>query len=122
MRAQDDSGRGRTPATPPALTKEERARNLARAMEARHARSVLRRDIKAGRVRALDVIDDPVVRRMPVRELVLSLPTVGPSKAARVLAEVDPKGVHRVAGLGRRQRERLEAILALLEPGEGAAG
>lgn len=98
----------------PQLTPEQRAENLKKAAEARHARAELREKIKSGEVSLEEVLnsDDPAANRMPVRALIESLPGYGKAKAEKIMTELDISPKRRVQGLGARQRENLLEILS----------
>ena len=98
----------------PKLSEEQRAENLKKAAEARHARAELREKIKEGEVSLKQVLesDDPAASRMPVRALIESLPGYGKAKAAKVMDELGISAKRRVQGLGARQRERLLELLS----------
>jgi hypothetical protein len=98
----------------PQLTEEQRAANLKKAAEARHARAELREKIKNGDVSLEEVMssEDPAAARMPVRALIESLPGYGKAKAAKIMEELEISPKRRVQGLGARQRERLIEILS----------
>ena len=87
----------------PTLSDEQRAQNLKKAAEARHARAELREKIKNG---------DEAAKRMPVRALIESLPGYGKAKAAKIMDEIAVADNRRVQGLGARQREALLEILS----------
>mgnify|MGYP006979106395 CR=1 FL=1 len=91
----------------PQLSEEQRAANLKKAAEARHARAELREKIKNGQVTLEYVLDsdDPAATRMPVRALIESLPGYGKAKAAKIMDELEISPKRRVQGLGLRQRE-----------------
>ena len=74
----------------PQLSEEQRAANLKKAAEARHARAELRDKIKTGKVTLESVLssDDPAATRMPVRALIESLPGYGKAKAAKIMDEL----------------------------------
>ena len=98
----------------PQLSEEQRAANLKKAAEARHARAELRDKIKNGEVSLESVLnsDDPAATRMPVRALIESLPGYGKAKAAKIMDEIAVADNRRVQGLGARQREALLEILS----------
>ena len=93
----------------PQLSEEQRAANLKKAAEARHARAELREQVTLEYV--LDS-DDPAATRMPVRALIESLPGYGKAKAAKIMDELEISPKRRVQGLGLRQREALLEILS----------
>lgn len=98
----------------PKLSEEQRAANLKKAAEARHARAALREKIKNGEVTLKEVLesDDAAAQRMPVRALIESLPGYGKAKAAKIMDELGISPKRRVQGLGSRQREHLIEILS----------
>ncbi|MFL6143086.1 MAG: integration host factor, actinobacterial type [Labedaea sp.] len=95
----------------PTLTPEQRADALAKAAEARKARSELLASIKAGKQTIASVLgrakDDKTVGKTKVAALLKAVPGVGAVKAAALLeqAGIDPD--RRAAGLGDRQRSAL---------------
>ena len=98
----------------PTLSDEQRAQNLKKAAEARHARAELREKIKNGEVTLESVLnsEDETAKRMPVRALIESLPGYGKAKAAKIMDEIAVADNRRVQGLGARQREALLEILS----------
>ena len=93
----------------PNLTKDERAKALAKAQEMRTKRMELRRELKAGNVALADIFkrDDEVVTRMKVKYLLESLPNIGKITAASIMKEVGINESRRVQGLGKRQKAAL---------------
>jgi hypothetical protein len=95
----------------PTLTPEQRAEALAKAAEARKARSELLASIKSGKQTIASVLkrakDDKTVGKTKVSALLKAVPGVGAVKAAALLeqAGIDPD--RRAAGLGDRQRSAL---------------
>jgi hypothetical protein len=95
----------------PTLTPEQRADALAKAAEARKARSELLASIKAGKQTISSVLqrakEDKTVGKTKVSALLKAVPGVGAVKAAALLeqAGIDPD--RRAAGLGERQRAAL---------------
>jgi hypothetical protein len=95
----------------PTLTPEQRADALAKAAEARKARSELLASIKSGKQTIASVLtrakDDDTVGKTKVVALLKAVPGVGAVKAAALLeqAGIDPD--RRAAGLGDRQRSAL---------------
>jgi hypothetical protein len=95
----------------PTLTPEQRAEALAKAAEARKARSELLASIKDGKQTIASVLgrakDDRTVGKTKVSALLKAVPGVGAVKAAALLeqAGIDPD--RRAAGLGDRQRSAL---------------
>lgn len=99
---------------PPTLTDEERSRALELAMQARRERTRLKQYMKAGRVSLADALGEECARRLPVRQLIASVPGIGVSKAERIMLALHIAQNRRAGGLGPRQRE---ALLALEESG-----
>jgi S13-like protein len=95
----------------PTLTPEQRAAALAKAAEARKARSELLATIKSGKQTIASVLnrakDDDTVGKTKVVALLKAVPGVGAVKAAALLeqAGIDPS--RRAKGLGDRQRTML---------------
>ena len=98
----------------PTLTPEQRAAALAKATEARQARSALLAEVKSGALtleQILDRADDEVVKKTRVQQVLRALPGYG---AAKVTALMTASGVdekRRVGGLTSAQRAKLlEAV------------
>jgi len=95
----------------PTLTPEQRAEALAKAAEARKARSELLASIKSGKQTIASVLgrakDDKTVGKTKVSALLKAVPGVGAVKAAALLeqAKIDPD--KRAGGLGDKQRTAL---------------
>lgn len=98
----------------PPLTAEQRARNLASAMEARQARARMLDGVRDGSVDPAGVLvrRDRVARRTRVEALLRALPGVGPARARAAMRALGISPSRRVGGLGPRQRERLLAWVA----------
>ena len=100
----------------PTLTPEQRADALAKAAEARKARSELLASIKSGKQTIASVLgrakDDDTVGKTKVAALLKAVPGVGAVKAAALLeqAGIDPD--RRAKGLGDRQRSALISALS----------
>lgn len=95
----------------PTLTPQQRAEALAKAAEARKARSELLASIKSGE-ESIDAVlnrakDDKTVAKTKVTQLLKAVPGIGQVKATALLeqAGIDPD--RRAGGLGERQRETL---------------
>ncbi|GAA1236519.1 integration host factor, actinobacterial type [Prauserella halophila] len=99
----------------PTLTPEQRQEALAKAAEARKARSELLTSIKDGSESIEKVLnrakDDKTVGKTKVTQLLKAVPGLGAVKVAALLeqAGIDPD--RRAAGLGDRQREALISAL-----------
>lgn len=95
----------------PTLTPEQRADALAKAAEARKARSELLASIKSGDKTIASVLgkakDDKTIGKTKVAALLKAVPGLGAVKVAALLeqAGIDPD--RRAAGLGERQRAAL---------------
>jgi guanylate kinase len=92
------------------------------AVAARRARAAVKQAVASRSRRALDVAEsawagDPVAPEatLRVRELLMSLPSVGPTRADRVLEQLGIAHSKRVGGLGVRQRDKLRDYLAARE-------
>jgi hypothetical protein len=98
----------------PVLSPEQRQEALAKAREARAARSALLADVKAGTRTLADVLgrDDDLARKTKVAQLVRALPGVGNARAAAIMERAGIPAQRRVGGLGARQREQLLAEFA----------
>ena len=96
-------------ATPPQLTPEQRAAALAKAAEARAARSEIKARLKMGSMTLQEAMDsdDPNVGKLKVVSLLESLPGLGKVKARRMMDEVGIAENRRVQGLGAQQRAAL---------------
>ncbi|AIJ26290.1 MULTISPECIES: integration host factor, actinobacterial type [Amycolatopsis] len=95
----------------PTLTPEQRAEALAKAAEARKARSELLASIKSGQ-QSIDTVlskakDDKTIGKTKVTQLLKAVPGLGAVKVAALLekAGIDPD--RRAGGLGERQRAAL---------------
>lgn len=93
------------------MTPEQRADALAKAAEARKARSELLSAIKSGESSVASVLarakDDKTVGKTKVAQLLKAVPGLGAVKVAGIMeqAGIDPD--RRAAGLGERQRQAL---------------
>lgn len=93
---------------------EQRMSALERANHIRSFRAQLKRDLKAGRKRAADLIAQPPaeVETMRIVEVLLALPKCGRVKATKTLNTVRASPSKTVGGLSTRQRAELVALLA----------
>jgi len=96
------------------MSPEQRQVALAKAREARTARSALLAELKAGTVTLADVLgrDDDLARKTKVAQVVRALPGVGQARAAAIMERAGIPPERRVGGLGARQREQLLAEIA----------
>jgi transposase len=101
----------------PTLTPEQRTAALAKATEARRARSMLLEELKQGRTTLKEVLaraddGDELVRKTKVAKIVKALPGIGTVKAQQLLAELNIAEGRRIAGLGANQRTALIAAVS----------
>jgi len=98
----------------PTMTPEQRADALAKAAEARTARSELLAKVKSGELSAKQVFerDDEIAKKTRVVQVLRALPGYGAAKVTALMTacEVDEK--RRVGGLTSGQRTRLLEALA----------
>ena len=112
--------------TPPPVDRVAAARA---AVLARRARADVKRAVAARRRTALDVAEAAWAGEVTapeatlrVRELLTSIPGIGPTRVARIMAELGIAESKRVGGLGVRQRRTLGDWLAVRESrGRGRA-
>jgi hypothetical protein len=97
----------------PTLTPEQRQAALAKASEARKARSELLAALKAGTIGMTEVLarEDDVAKKTKVAAAVKALPGYGPAKASKVLAQAGIPDTRRIGGLGEQQRRKLTEAL-----------
>jgi hypothetical protein len=100
----------------PSLTPEQRAAALAKAAEARQARSALKGDLKSGSRTFEDVVNaapgDDLIGRTKVYQILTALPGIGQVKAKALMEQAGIADSRRMSGLGHRQAERLKELLA----------
>ena len=93
------------------MTPEQRAEALAKAAEARKARSELLAAIKAGDQTISTVLgkakDDKTIGKTKVSALLKAVPGLGAVKVAALLEQAGIDANRRAAGLGDRQRSAL---------------
>src|SRR5215211_7540517 len=98
----------------PTMTPEQRADALAKATEARQARSALLAQVKSGALTLKQVFeraDDEVVRKTRVLQVLRALPGYGPAKATALMTASGVDEKRRVGGLtGAQRAKRLEAV------------
>jgi len=97
----------------PTLTPEQRQAALAKASQARKARSELLAALKAGTITMGEVLarEDDVAKKTKVAAAVKALPGYGPARTAAVLAQAGIPEVRRIGGLGEQQRRKLTEAL-----------
>jgi guanylate kinase len=98
------------------------------AVAARRARAAVKRDVATGARTPLDVVhaawageSGSPEATLRVRELLLSMPGLGPVRVSAILQQLAIAESKRVGGLGRRQRVRLEEWLASRATPDAAA-
>ena len=94
----------------PELTAEQRRANLERAVAARRAAAAVKADLKYGRLGLAEALADPRARRVKVSAMLGQLPSVGPSRAARMMEEAGVAANRRCGGLGCRQAAKLVEV------------
>lgn len=98
----------------PIMTPEQRADALAKAQEARQARSVLLAQVKSGELTPRQVFertDDEIVKKTRVLRVLRALPGYGPAKATALMTASGVDEKRRVGGLTSAQRAKLlEAV------------
>src|ERR1700709_1627305 len=108
---------------PPDPPEVDRVAASRAAVAARRARASVKRDIATHARTARDVLDtawtnpQSAEAGLRVRELLTSVPTLGPVRAAKVMAELGIAESKRAAGLGIRQRSELWNYLQRRERG-----
>lgn len=96
----------------------DRAAASRAAVAARRARAAVKADIHNRERNVIDVVEAGWAgdiaapeASLRVRELLTSIPSIGPTRAARILRQLDIADSKRVGGLGIRQRRRLRSWL-----------
>lgn len=97
--------------TTPTRTDEQRRAALELANEIRFHRAAVKRDIRAGRRRLLDVWEDERLDTMKVVDLLMAQRGVGRVKAYRYLRAIGCSPSKTLGGLSPRQRRELEPFL-----------
>lgn len=98
----------------PDRTLQQRMDALANANRIRTRRAELKRDLKAGRVKLLDLLLEPpeVIETMKVIDLLLSAPKYGRVKANKALNMCRISPSKTVGGMSQRQRTELVSYLS----------
>ena len=99
--------------SPPQLTVEERRAALAKAAESRKIRATFKSEVKNGSRSWVDAFssDNQAIRKMRVKELLLSLPGYGEVRATTLLERAGISATRRIQGVGRSQYELLLKLL-----------
>lgn len=93
------------------------------AIVARRARAAVKNSVATRRRSAADVLDTGASTPgspeagLRVRELLMSVPTLGPTRASKVMTQLSIAESKRVGGLGIRQRAKLRTYLVRREGG-----
>ncbi|MEU1641050.1 integration host factor, actinobacterial type, partial [Nonomuraea sp. NPDC005701] len=90
----------------PTLTPEQRQAALAKAAEARAARTALLAKVKAGELTFAQLLerDDDIAKKIKVSQALRAVKGVGPAKATALMEEAGVDEKRRLGGLGAQQR------------------
>jgi guanylate kinase len=99
--------------TPPALTIEQRRAALLKAAESRKVRAEFKAGVKEGKRNWTEAFDskDDAIRKMRVKELLLSLPGFGEIRVSNLMGRAGISISRRVQGVGKSQYESLLLLL-----------
>lgn len=89
----------------------QRMEALARANEVRLYRARAKRELKAGRVGLIDLLEDPMWESAKLLDALLAMPRFGRVKANRALRRCGISPSRTLGGLTRRQQDALVAEL-----------
>ena len=80
-----------------------------KAIMAHRQRAMLKNELKSGKVSLLQVLetDDPIVIRMKIWDLLMSLPAFGETKARNLMDKCGISDARRIGGLGGQQKKQL---------------
>jgi guanylate kinase len=80
-----------------------------KAIMARRQRAMVKNELKSGKVSLLQVLetDDPIVIRMKIWDLLMSLPAFGETKARNLMDKCGISDARRIGGLGGQQKKQL---------------
>ncbi|MDO9395918.1 MAG: guanylate kinase [Herbiconiux sp.] len=98
------------------------------AVAARRARASVKRAVNERRLSALAVLDtalgstESIEATMRVRDLLLSIPGLGPIRVDRVMQRLEIAASKRLSGLGVHQQQRLREFLAQRAPEVAGSG
>ncbi len=110
--------------TPPPLTDEQRDEARAAALASRREMAAIRRSVRQGVTSAQEVLESPEGPhgRMRVRDLLCSVPGIGPTRCASIMDTVGIAPTRRVRSLSSRQRaDLIAALTARQDKAAGAA-
>jgi hypothetical protein len=99
--------------TPPDRSVQQRMEALERANEVRIYRAGLKRDIKAGRVDAISLLEDPPegIETMKLFDLLCAIPKLGRVKVNRIVVNCRVSPSRTIGGLTMRQRGEIISYL-----------
>lgn len=100
---------------PPVLASEQREHARMMALRARRERADLRASLRKGAVSITQALesDHEAHRRMRVRDLLSSLPGIGPIRSAQIMDLAGIASTKRVGGLTQLQRDRLIQVMVV---------
>ncbi len=98
---------------PPELSNEERRAALEKAAQSRKTRALFKLEVKQRKRNWVEAFthQDDAIRKMRVKELLLSLPGFGEIRALNVMDRAGISLTRRVQGVGKSQYEALLKIL-----------
>lgn len=99
--------------TPPKLTVEQRRAALEKAAASRKIRATFKNEVKLRQRNWTDAFSatDVAIRKMRIKELLLSLPGFGEIRANSVMERAGISPTRRVQGVGKSQYEALLKLL-----------
>ena len=102
-----------TSAAIPERTTDQRMQALKKANDIRTRRAKLKRDLKAGKAKIDELLDDPPEYLMSAKafDVVVSVPKYGRIKANKVLTQCRIAPSKTIGGLSERQRRELVQLL-----------
>lgn len=100
----------------PTLSPEQRQEALAKAAQARKARSDFKGRLADGNMTFTKAVEEclanDVLAKMRVKELLRAMPKIGPKRCDELMSDANIADGRRIKGLGARQIETLEAALS----------
>jgi hypothetical protein len=98
---------------PPQLSNEQRRAALEKAAQSRKSRALFKSEVKQRKRNWVEAFthEDEAIRKMKVKELLLSLPGFGEIRALNVMDQAGISLTRRVQGVGKSQYEALLKIL-----------
>jgi hypothetical protein len=97
----------------PARTEQQRLAALEKANRVRTIRAQLKKDLKAGRVNVIDILEQPTddVDTMKVFDLLFAVPKFGRVKVNKLLVQCRISPSKTVGGMSQRQRTEIVDLL-----------